>query len=94
MPSKRKKTGRPPSLSASLARVVLFALDRGVKPRDIATAAGVSSSTIVRMFNSTILANDDRCQAVLGLVADLERPAEAKTHKNCVMDTDPDRYLA
>ncbi len=78
MPSTTKKPGRPPALTGDLAFLTAFALGRGLDLRDVATAAGVSSSTALRFFNNGTLATDPKCQQLMRLIAEHDRrPADA-----------------
>lgn len=66
-------------LTGDLAFVAAYALGRGLDLREVAAAAGVSSSTVLRFANRGMLAEDSRAQALLALIAEHDRrPAEGE----------------
>jgi hypothetical protein len=72
VPETKKKPGPRPTLSGDLAFWTAFALGRGLDVREIAAAAGVSSSTALRFATHGQLTSDPRCEELKRLVYEQE----------------------
>lgn len=75
MKPKHGKTGRPDAMSAKMAASVFYALGRGVRPEDIVSATGISTSTLRRYLNWGL--DDERCRRLASLIAAVDRQKSA-----------------
>jgi hypothetical protein len=73
MPRTHKKPGRPPSLTGDLGFLAAYALGQRADLREVAAAAGVSSSTVLRFVNHAQLADDPRCEALKRLILEADQ---------------------
>jgi hypothetical protein len=83
----RKKPGRPPALTGDVGFLAAYALGRGADLCEVAAAAGVSSSTVLRFANHAQLADDPRCEALNRLILEADQ-----VQNSCGADVDFDPF--
>jgi hypothetical protein len=90
MPQARRKNGRPPALTGDLGFLAAYALGKGADLCEVARAAGVSSSTILRFANHAQLASGPRCEALKRLALEVDsRADQVQNLSGADVDFDP-----